>query len=280
MTKRLFDLAASLLLLCPAAPVIAVVALFVKFTSRGPILYGSDRVGQNNELFHMYKFRTMQVGAPETATHLLEEAEQWLTPVGPALRRLSLDELPQLWHVLRGQMSLVGPRPALHSQLDLIGLRSEAGVQRVRPGITGLAQIRGRDSLLLEEKVEFDRQYSEEASLILDLKILVKTVASSLGKNSVHEGDATSAIPCALLRSGDKGLLLVAPSRIAKVTSDPAAVGWTILSFRPSFTVANLANFEVEGLQVRIAAGPSCDENLGPEVETYLRSRYGHVPAW
>lgn len=184
MLKRLFDLtlamAAALILLLPALAV----ALAVKATSRGPVLYWSNRVGLGNKLFKMPKFRTMQVDAPIVATHLLNNPATFLTPIGGTLRRLSLDEIPQLISIVVGHMSFVGPRPALFNQDDLIALRTDRGVHHLRPGLTGLAQINGRDALSIAEKVVLDEEYARTRSMGLDLLILAKTaarVASSHG---------------------------------------------------------------------------------------------------
>ncbi len=174
--KRIFDLFLSLpLLLIFAIPLLGI-ALAVKFTSPGPALYWSDRVGRHNVIFQMPKFRTMQVNTPEIATHLLKDSYQYLTPVGLFLRLYSLDELPQLWSVIKGDMSLVGPRPALFNQDDLIGLRTGKKVSGLQPGITGWAQINGRDSIPILQKVLYDEYYLVNRSLFFDVKILCKTV--------------------------------------------------------------------------------------------------------
>jgi len=151
------------------------VALLVKLTSPGPVLYWSDRVGVGNEIFKMPKFRTMRIDTPAVATHLLDNPDSYLTPIGPFLRKSSLDELPQLWNVLKGDMSFVGPRPALFNQDDLIALRTEKGVHRLIPGITGWAQINGRDDIPIPKKVEYDEYYLNHRSFFFDLKILVLT---------------------------------------------------------------------------------------------------------
>jgi O-antigen biosynthesis protein WbqP len=173
--KRAFDITVVVLLALPVLVACLVIALVVRTTSRGPALYWSRRIGANGQDFSMPKFRTMRVDTPELATHLLADPGQWLTPVGPFLRKSSLDELPQLWSVLRGDMSLVGPRPALHNQADLIAARRRCGVDRLRPGITGWAQVNGRDELPIPVKVEFDRQYLRQQSFIFDLKIILLT---------------------------------------------------------------------------------------------------------
>lgn len=171
-------------LLALAIP-IAAVALAVKFTSRGPVLYWSERVGRGNAIFLMPKFRSMRVDTPVVATHLLETPERFLTPIGSLLRRSSLDELPQLWSILKGDMSLVGPRPALHNQHDLIALRTQHGVHLLRPGLTGWAQVNGRDEIPVPQKVELDTFYLHHRSLRLDLRILGLTVAKVLRREGV-----------------------------------------------------------------------------------------------
>ncbi|WP_034924026.1 sugar transferase [Candidatus Accumulibacter vicinus] len=175
--KRLFDLLlaclAAVLLLLPAS----LVALLVKLSSPGPVLYWSDRVGRGNRIFSMPKFRSMRVGTPAVATHLLTDPQACLTPVGSFLRRFSLDELPQLWSILVGDMSFVGPRPALYNQHDLIALRSERGVHALLPGLTGWAQVNGRDELPIAQKVELDSEYLQRQSLWLDIRILWLTFA-------------------------------------------------------------------------------------------------------
>lgn len=174
--KRLFDLTlAALLLLLVAVPMLAI-ALAIRLTSPGAALYWSDRVGRDNTIFRMPKFRSMYVGTPAVATHLLADASAYITPVGRFLRKTSLDELPQLWSVVKGDMSFVGPRPALFNQDDLVALRTQHGVHRISPGITGWAQVNGRDELSIEEKVEFDRQYRLQQSLAFDLRILGLTL--------------------------------------------------------------------------------------------------------
>lgn len=173
--KRSFDLiVAGPALLLLAVPLL-LVALLVKATSRGPVLYWSDRVGRDNVIFRMPKFRTMLVDTPAVATHLLENPERYLTPIGQFLRRSSLDELPQLLSVLKGDMSLVGPRPALFNQDDLIELRTLKGVHTLTPGLTGWAQINGRDELPIPVKVGYDEYYLKNQSLALDLQILWRT---------------------------------------------------------------------------------------------------------
>jgi O-antigen biosynthesis protein WbqP len=183
--KRLFDL---LLVLCAVIVLllpVTIVALGVLLTSPGPALYWSDRVGRNNCIFKMPKFRSMRIDTPEVATHLLENPDQWLTPIGSFLRKSSLDELPQLWSILKGDMSFVGPRPALFNQHDLIALRTQQGVHELVPGLTGLAQVNGRDELPIPQKVQFDVEYLQRRSLVFDLKILWLTALKVLVRDGV-----------------------------------------------------------------------------------------------
>lgn len=173
--KRLFDLLGAITLAILGAIPLAFLAACVKLTSPGPILYWSDRVGQFNRIFRMPKFRTMRIDTPQVATHLLDNPQQWLTPIGNILRRTSLDELPQLWSVFTGDMSFVGPRPALFNQDDLIEQRTEKNVHRLPVGITGWAQINGRDESPIPEKVAADTFYLQNRSLWFDLKIIAIT---------------------------------------------------------------------------------------------------------
>lgn len=185
MTKRALDaLLAAAALLVFAIP-IALVAVAVKLTSRGPALYWSERIGRDNRTFRMPKFRSMRVDTPVVATHLLESPDRWLTPIGSFLRRSSLDELPQLWSILVGDMSIVGPRPALFNQHDLIELRTQRGVHRLRPGLTGWAQINGRDEIPIPQKVAYDAWYLEHRSLALDLRIVLLTAVKVVRKEGV-----------------------------------------------------------------------------------------------
>ena len=161
------------------------VALVVKSSSRGPVLYWSDRVGRQNVLFSMPKFRTMHVGTPAVATHLLRDPEMHLTPIGSFLRRSSLDELPQLWCILKGEMSFVGPRPALFNQQDLIALRTAGGAHMLLPGLTGWAQINGRDELPIPTKVELDIEYLKRKSLGFDIKIMFLTFLKVIRSDNV-----------------------------------------------------------------------------------------------
>jgi O-antigen biosynthesis protein WbqP len=185
MTKRAIDILLSGLALLVLALPIALVALAVKLTSPGPVLYWSERIGRGNRSFRMPKFRSMRVDTPVVATHLLESPERWLTPIGSFLRKSSLDELPQLWSILVGDMSIVGPRPALFNQHDLIELRTQCGVHALRPGLTGWAQVNGRDELPIPEKVAYDAWYLERQSLALDLRIMVLTAVKVLRKEGV-----------------------------------------------------------------------------------------------
>ena len=183
--KRLFDLAAALVAAVMLAVPILIVTVAVRLTSTGPVLYWSDRVGRNNCIFKMPKFRSMRIDTPAVATHLLHNPDQWLTPIGSFLRKSSLDELPQLWSILNGDMSFVGPRPALFNQNDLIALRTEKGVHELVPGLTGWAQVNGRDELPLPEKVQLDAEYLQRRSFLFDLKILWMTALKVLSMDGV-----------------------------------------------------------------------------------------------
>jgi O-antigen biosynthesis protein WbqP len=178
--KRVLDVVLAVIALLVLLVPIGFVALLVKLTSPGPVLYWSDRVGRGNRIFAMPKFRTMRTGTPEVASHLLENAGSHLTPIGSFLRRTSLDELPQLWSILRGDMSFVGPRPALFNQDDLVALRTQHGIHNLMPGLTGWAQINGRDELSIPHKVDLDLQYLRARSLVLDIRILLLTVRRAL----------------------------------------------------------------------------------------------------
>jgi O-antigen biosynthesis protein WbqP len=183
--KRVFDIflgcLAALILFVP----VLLVAMAVRLTSKGPALYWSDRVGRNNVIFKMPKFRSMRVGTPAVATHLLADARSHLTPIGSFLRKSSLDELPQLWSILAGDMSFVGPRPALFNQQDLIALRTEQGVHTLVPGLTGWAQVNGRDELPIPEKVKLDVAYLQRQSLWFDIRILWMTFVKVLRRDGV-----------------------------------------------------------------------------------------------
>jgi O-antigen biosynthesis protein WbqP len=183
--KRLIDLSLVLMALAILWPFLLIVVLSVRVTSPGPILYWSNRVGRKNTIFKMPKFRSMRVDTPEVATHLLQSPERWLTPIGSFLRKYSLDELPQLWCILRGDMSFVGPRPALFNQNDLIALRTEKGLHELVPGLTGWAQVNGRDDLPIAQKVQFDMEYLKSRSLFFDVKILWMTALKVLARDGV-----------------------------------------------------------------------------------------------
>jgi len=183
--KRVFDFIFALFLLAILFIPMVIVAIVIKLTSSGPAIYWSDRVGKNNQIFSMPKFRTMCIETPAVATHLLQDVEIYLTPFGSFLRRTSLDELPQLWSILRGVMSFVGPRPALFNQDDLIALRTQKGVHQLIPSITGWAQINGRDDLPIPVKVEYDEYYLKNQSFFFDLKILWKTFFKVIKKEGV-----------------------------------------------------------------------------------------------
>lgn len=184
--KRFLDfLIACLFTLILAVPFI-IVALAVRLTSYGPMLYWSNRVGRNNKIFSMPKFRTMRIDTPAVATHLLKDPNQYLTPIGSFLRKSSLDELPQLWSIIKGDMSFVGPRPALFNQYDLIELRSKYKVDSLTPGLTGWAQINGRDELPIPQKVQLDVEYLERQSITFDIKILFLTFVKVLRRDGIQ----------------------------------------------------------------------------------------------
>ena len=183
--KRIFDVGMALLLLCFLALPIAVIAIIIKITSKGHVLHWSDRVGLNNTIFKMPKFRTMKIDTPPVATHLLENPDQFLTKAGKFLRKTSLDELPQLCSILKGDMSFVGPRPALFNQHDLIKFRTMKGVHKLTPGLTGWAQINGRDELPIPIKVEYDEYYLKHRTFSLDLKIIWDTFLKILKSEGI-----------------------------------------------------------------------------------------------
>lgn len=183
--KRLFDLTVALVVAVLLAVPVLFIAIAVRMTSKGPALYWSDRVGQHNRIFKMPKFRSMRIETPAIASHLLANPDQWLTPIGSFLRKSSLDEVPQLWSIIKGDMSVVGPRPALFNQDDLIELRTEKGVHELMPGLTGWAQINGRDELSNFQKVKLDVEYLEQKSLQFDLKILWMTALKVLKRDGV-----------------------------------------------------------------------------------------------
>ncbi len=183
--KRIFDLLIAIFLFMFSAVPLLLLAVLVKLTSTGPVLYWSDRVGKNNTIFKMPKFRTMKVDTPAVATHLLTNPDAFLTPIGKFLRKSSLDELPQLLSILKGEMSFVGPRPALFNQDDLIQLRTEKGIHALVPGLTGWAQINGRDELPIPVKVAFEEYYLLNHSFSLDMKILLLTFFKVLSSEGV-----------------------------------------------------------------------------------------------
>ena len=185
--KRAIDILGALAGLILLSPLFVGAALAVTLQSPGPALHWSRRVGRDERIFRMPKFRTMRVGTPDVATHLLSDPDQWVTSVGRFLRRTSLDELPQLWSILKGDMSLVGPRPALFNQDDLVALRRAAGVAGLRPGLTGWAQINGRDELPIAEKARLDAEYLQRMSLAFDLQIIVATALAAVsGRGVTH----------------------------------------------------------------------------------------------
>jgi O-antigen biosynthesis protein WbqP len=182
--KRLFDIALALPICLLAMPMLIVLGILVRLTSKGAAIYWSIRVGKGNRIFRMPKLRSMGSSTPQVATHLLTDAARYLTPIGAILRRTSLDELPQLYSILAGDLSFVGPRPALSNQADLIDLRTGLGIHKLSPGLTGWAQVNGRDDLTVEDKVQFDAEYMRKQSFLFDLRILAMTVSKVLR----HEG--------------------------------------------------------------------------------------------
>jgi O-antigen biosynthesis protein WbqP len=183
--KRLFDFLLALFIVAVLALPILVIGIIVRLTSPGPALYWSNRVGRANVIFRMPKFRTMHLGTPAVATHLLFDSSQYLTPIGSFLRKSSLDELPQLWSILVGDMSFVGPRPALFNQYDLIALRTQYGINKLVPGLTGWAQVNGRDELSISVKVQYEVDYLQRQSFWFDIKILGLTFLKVIGRAGV-----------------------------------------------------------------------------------------------
>ena len=183
--KRGFDLVVGLSALIVLVVPIVMVSIMVKFTSKGSVLFWSERIGQVNKIFRMPKFRTMRSDTPQLATHLMSEPDEYLSPIGGFLRRTSLDEMPQLWSILKGDMSFVGPRPALFNQDDLISLRTEKGVDMLVPGLTGWAQVNGRDKLLIPKKVVLDVEYMERQSFWFDMYILWLTLVKVVKRDGV-----------------------------------------------------------------------------------------------
>jgi O-antigen biosynthesis protein WbqP len=187
MVKRIFDLALAIVALPLLALPMLLIVLAVKLTSKGPVLYWSDRVGRDNKIFRMPKFRSMRTDTPEVATHLLSNSGAYLTSIGPFLRKTSLDELPQIYSILKGDLSFVGPRPALHNQDDLVALRTQHGVHELTPGLTGWAQVNGRDDLPIPAKVKYDCEYLRKRTLLFDLRILLRTIVQVLrGQGVTH----------------------------------------------------------------------------------------------
>lgn len=185
MSKRFFDLIFAVCAAMVLALPLLLVAVVVRITSPGPILYWSDRIGLRNKIFRMPKFRSMRVNTPVVATHLLADPDAYLTPIGSFLRKSSLDELPQLWCILKGDMSFVGPRPALYNQDDLIALRTQYGIDALLPGLTGWAQINGRDELPIPDKVALDLEYLQKKSTIFDCRILMKTFLAVIRHDNI-----------------------------------------------------------------------------------------------
>lgn len=183
--KRIFDLFLALFLCIMFMPLLLIISLMIKLTSQGPVLYWSKRVGVNNKIFLMPKFRTMRVNTPQVATHLLNDPKSFLTPIGEFLRKSSLDEFPQLFSIIIGEMSFVGPRPALFNQEDLIELRTSKGIDQIKPGLTGWAQINGRDELPIPVKVNFDLEYKLKQNFFFDLKIIFMTVFKVIKKDGI-----------------------------------------------------------------------------------------------
>ena len=186
MIKRIFDLILAAILVILLGLPMLLIAAFIKLRSRGPAIFWTDRVGRNNVIFRMAKFRTMKINAPQVATHLMKDPGAYLIPGGAFLRKSSLDELPQLFNVLKGDMSFVGPRPALFNQDDLVALRTEKGIHRLIPGITGWAQVNGRDDLPIPVKVSFDEHYLRHRSFWFDLRILLLTAVKVVKKEGVQ----------------------------------------------------------------------------------------------
>lgn len=186
--KRIFDFIMSLLAFIVFSPIILIICLVIKLTSPGPVFFKQRRIGKYNKEFNILKFRTMRIDTPNVATHLLENPDQWITPIGKFLRKTSLDELPQLINIIKGDMSIVGPRPALYNQYDLKDMRTEVGVHKLIPGLTGWAQINGRDELELKDKVALDKEYLDKENFIFDIKIIFMTVFSVLKSDGVQEG--------------------------------------------------------------------------------------------
>jgi len=183
--KRLFDIALAIAISPVAILLMVFIAIAVKTTSKGPVLHWSSRVGKHRNIFQMAKVRTMVLNTPQLATHLMTGSASYLTPVGSFLRKSSFDEIPQLWHILKGDMSFVGPRPALFNQDDLVALREKAGINDLTPGLTGWAQIKGRDNLSIADKVVLETEYLKRRSFWLDMYIIIKTATNVLARKGV-----------------------------------------------------------------------------------------------
>ena len=234
MTKRVIDFLMAAVLLGIFAIPMLIVAAVIKLTSPGPIFYWADRVGQDNKLFSMPKFRSMRTDTPEVATHLLNDTDRWITPIGKFIRKTSLDELPQLLMILSGKMSFVGPRPALHNQYDLNELRTFFGVHKLKPGITGLAVIKGRDEHYTEEKVEFDRQYLQQQSLAFDFKIMLATFFKITKRDGIKDSDKDIEEPFLLIREGADLAIIATPDLLNASITAFADQGHRIISIRRS----------------------------------------------
>lgn len=183
--KRIFDIIIALIVSLCLLPMILIISLAIKLTSEGPIIYWSDRVGRHNKIFKMPKFRTMKVDTPPLATRCMTRPEQYLTPIGPFLRKTSLDEIPQLWSIIKGDMSFVGPRPVLANEEDLLALRTQEGIHLHKPGLTGWAQINGRDSVTLERRLALEKEYIEKHSFFFDIYVFLKTIPKVLFKKDI-----------------------------------------------------------------------------------------------
>lgn len=192
MIKRTIDSLLSVMLLIILLPLFLLISIAIKITSKGPIFFKQRRIGKDNKEFILYKFRTMKINTPNVATHLLKDSDSFITLVGRVLRKSSLDELPQLFNILKGEMSFVGPRPALYNQYDLIERRNKVGVYKLIPGLTGWAQVNGRDELNIEKKVIYDEYYLKNRSIFLDCKILALTVFKVLSRDGIIEGHGTN----------------------------------------------------------------------------------------
>jgi len=189
LVKRLIDFTVSLLAIFVLSPIFLVISILIKLDSNGPILFKQERIGKNKNHFFILKFRTMRINTPKNMpTHLLENPEQWITSMGIFLRKSSLDELPQLFNILMGEMSVVGPRPALWNQYDLIDLRDQFNINNITPGLTGWAQVNGRDELSIDLKVKYDKEYLDNLSFIFDIKCIIFTIFKVLKSEGVVEG--------------------------------------------------------------------------------------------